>query len=76
MLPSLDEATKSRPLLSSSETVRLTSRFAVGAGFAFIVKLAAVPSVTGDVPAEIVTSGTSSSSRIDTLPEEDTALTV
>ena len=30
---------------------------AVGAGFAVIVKVASVPSVTGEVPAEIVTSG-------------------
>lgn len=41
----------------TSATVRFTTRFAFGAGLAVTVKDAAVPSVTGEVPAEIVITG-------------------
>ena len=58
--PWLPEATKSA--FGASATVRLTSRFAVGAGSALTVNVAAVPSVTGDVPRAIVTSGSAASS--------------
>ena len=48
------------PLMTSSVslTFTLTVIAVVGAGSAVIVKVAAVPSVTGDVSASIVTSGT------------------
>ena len=47
------------PLMTSpvSLTFTLTIIAVVGAGDAVIVKVASVPSVTGEVPAEIVTAG-------------------
>ena len=58
--PSLDEATKSLP--EASATVRAIDRPPVGAALDRVtVNVAAVPSVTGDVPAVIVAAGASSS---------------
>ena len=43
--------------LPVSLTSTFTVREVVGAGFAVIVKVAAIPSITDEVPAEIVTCG-------------------
>ena len=53
--PSSPDATKSLP--EASATVRFTVRLALGAELAVTVNCAAVPSVTGDVPAAIVIVG-------------------
>ena len=58
--PSLDEATKSLP--DASATVRAMVRPPSGAAVeSWTVNVAAVPSVTGEVPALIVAAGASSS---------------
>ena len=69
LAPSFPAATKSLP--AASDTVRFTVRLALGAGLAVTVNSAAVPSVTGDVPAAmvIVRGGGSSSSFTVTLAE-------
>ena len=53
--PWLPGVTKSA--FGASATLRFTVRFAAGAGTALTVKLAPAPSVTGDVPGTIVTTG-------------------
>ena len=60
LAPSLEEATKSLP--EASATVRAIERPPVGAGVdSSTVNEAAVPSVTGEVPALMVAAGASSS---------------
>ena len=54
-LPSLPAATKSA--FGASATVRFTVRLALGALLAVTVKVAIVPSVTGEGPAAMLTSG-------------------
>ena len=53
--PSSPDATKSLP--AASATVKFTVRSAAGAESAVTVKVAAVPSVTGEVPAAMVMVG-------------------
>ena len=55
LAPSSPDAKKSLPVASA--TVRFTVRSALGAESAVTVKVAAVPSVTGEVPAAIVIAG-------------------
>ncbi len=58
------------PKSPSTATVTVTVRGDAGAGLAVTVKVASPPSVTGDAPAAIdTTGGGRSSSAMDTLPD-------
>ena len=57
--PSSDDATKSRPPALFSDTARFTVKSVAAAALRLTVNTAAVPSVTGLVPASTVTVGSS-----------------